>query len=622
MGRITINSNIAALNAERRLGQSTRSLQESFARLSSGLRITKASDDAAGLAIFSSLHLENRVYAQGVRNINDGISMMAIADGALEELTAITIRQIELSEQAANGALSSVQRQALEEEANSLVDEHNRILAVTSFNGIDILADLSQEIRIQGGFGDNGAINVVLGSQTTVGDGTFAASVSYEANNAPRWADLGDVNGDGKLDIVSSNYADDELSILLGNGDGSFRGPTTLATGTSPKGWFSDVNADGNLDIVNTDVGDNTVGVFLGNGDGSFKSRSTFATGAAPQFVAFDYINADSALDMVVVDRTSNTVSVLFGNGDGSFLARASYDVGSSPREVGIADFNGDSVLDLISVGASPDTVSVLLGNSNGTFKAANDYDTGTDPYELALGDLNGDAILDVVTPDQTGGTLSILLGNSNGSFRASVSIAVGSDPRSVALADFNGDNVLDIVNDNGDDNTITVLIGRGDGTFDAPYTYLTGTDVRQVIVADLNGDNVADLITSDRGDDAIGVFLGNTTTSGLASITQQYLSYSSHASARNELDALADHLDQISNVRGAVGSFQSRLQTSFGNLTVTRENFSSAESRIRDVDVAQEAARLVRAQILQQAGAAVLSQANQSPALALVLLG
>ena len=129
---ITINSNLA-LNAQRRLGQSTQSVQQSFTRLSSGLRINKASDDAAGLAISESLNVDARVYTQGIRNLNDGISLTNIAEGAMQELTNITIRQRELATQSANGTLSLQQRQALNQEANALVDEFNRI---TSEHGL------------------------------------------------------------------------------------------------------------------------------------------------------------------------------------------------------------------------------------------------------------------------------------------------------------------------------------------------------------------------------------------------------------------------------------------------------------------------------------------------------
>jgi flagellin-like hook-associated protein FlgL len=125
-GSITINSNLASLNTQRRLGENSKALEQCYTRLSSGMRINRASDDAAGLAVSESLNVDAKVFTQGIRNLNDGISLTNIAEGALHELSTITIRQRELATQAANGTLSLVQRQALNQEANALVSEFNR----------------------------------------------------------------------------------------------------------------------------------------------------------------------------------------------------------------------------------------------------------------------------------------------------------------------------------------------------------------------------------------------------------------------------------------------------------------------------------------------------------------
>ena len=120
VSRLTINSNIPALNAQRSLGNATRQLGESFTRLSSGLRINKSSDDAAGLAISESLKSDTRLFNQGVRNLNDGLSLLNVADGALNELTNIVTRLSELAEQSSNGTFSNKQRLALDKEAQSV----------------------------------------------------------------------------------------------------------------------------------------------------------------------------------------------------------------------------------------------------------------------------------------------------------------------------------------------------------------------------------------------------------------------------------------------------------------------------------------------------------------------
>jgi flagellin len=133
---ITINSNIPSLCAQRRLGESTQKLLSTYAHLSSGLRITKASDDAAGLALSESLNADARVFNEGMRNFNEAISLSNVSEGALRELASINTRQLELATQAANGVLSTAQRHALDEEANALVDEYNRIVQSTQFNDI------------------------------------------------------------------------------------------------------------------------------------------------------------------------------------------------------------------------------------------------------------------------------------------------------------------------------------------------------------------------------------------------------------------------------------------------------------------------------------------------------
>ena len=135
---LTINTNIASLNAQRRLGQSTSDLRQSFEKLSSGLRIVRARDDAAGLAIADTLKSDQRIASVAIRNANDGISLISISDGALAEIGNVLQRMGELSEQSANGTLSSTQRSALQNEFSALGSEVSRIARTTTFNGIQL----------------------------------------------------------------------------------------------------------------------------------------------------------------------------------------------------------------------------------------------------------------------------------------------------------------------------------------------------------------------------------------------------------------------------------------------------------------------------------------------------
>lgn len=148
---ITINTNISSLNAQRRLGQSSGQLNKSFEKLSSGLRIVRASDDAAGLAIADSLRADQRIASVAIRNANDGVSLISIADGALSEIGNVLARMAELSEQSANGTLTATQRSALSAEFVSLASEIERIAITTEFNGLKLLSGGAQ-VSLQIGF--------------------------------------------------------------------------------------------------------------------------------------------------------------------------------------------------------------------------------------------------------------------------------------------------------------------------------------------------------------------------------------------------------------------------------------------------------------------------------------
>ncbi len=184
---ITINTNIASLNAQRRLGQSSADLRQTFEKLSSGLRIVRAKDDAAGLAIADSLRADSRIASVAIRNANDGISLISISDGALNEIGNVLQRMGELAEQSANGTLSGTQRSALQNEFSSLGSEITRIARTTSFNGIQLLSGGSS-VSLQVGF-DSGANSQIsfTGTQGTLqslGLGTASEVLTFSLNAA------------------------------------------------------------------------------------------------------------------------------------------------------------------------------------------------------------------------------------------------------------------------------------------------------------------------------------------------------------------------------------------------------------------------------------------------------
>lgn len=618
VGGITINSNLAALNAQRRLGQNTRALEQSYTRLSSGLRISRASDDAAGLAISESLNVDARVFAQGVRNLNDGISLANIAEGALQELTNITVRQRELATQAANGTLSLHQRQALNQEANALVDEFNRIVSSADFNGTKLLDNTLAGLSLQGGYGTNGGIAFSLGEELArkTGDGTFQAQTSFAAGSAERSVVTGDLNGDGIEDIVVTNYILNFVSVLVGNGNGTFKARSSFRSLNNPgQVVLGDVNGDQIIDLITVESDYDTTSVFIGNGDATFHARVSFVTGDGPISLTTNDFNGDDILDLAVVGAYDGVLSLFIGNGNGTFKTRSAIPVGPLINYVGDCDVNSDGIFDLVVAGYDEDTASVLLGNGDGTFRKRSTYAIGPASRSLVFGDLNGDGTEDIVSGDYNADTATILLGNGDGTFKARISVATGGIPV-ISVGDLDGDGVLDIISADGLNDTASLILGNGDGTFKARSSFAVGPWASSIAAADFNSDGVLDLVTANQA--AVSVLLANTHDV----TTTPHINICTAQGAKEAMAIIDATLIRINTELGAIGSTQSRLGVALNTLGVSRENYISARSQICDADTAEESAKLVRNKILQQAAAAVLAQANRGPEIALTLLG
>ena len=201
---LTINTNIASLNAQRRLGNSTLSLQRTFEKLSSGLRIVRASDDAAGLAIADSLRADQRIGSVAIRNANDGISLISISDGALSEMGSVISRMGELAEQSSNGVLSTTQRSALDAEFKALGSEIERIAVTTEFNGLKLLSG-GDTISLQIGFNSStnsqisySGVQGTLASLGLAADGSSALIYSLNDTSTA----LGQASARSALDAV------------------------------------------------------------------------------------------------------------------------------------------------------------------------------------------------------------------------------------------------------------------------------------------------------------------------------------------------------------------------------------------------------------------------------------
>jgi flagellin len=616
---IRIGTNIDALSAERQLNSTSLQLSSTFQRLSSGQRINNASDDAAGLAVASDLTADSRVYGQALHNINDGISYLSVADGAVEQLKGITTRIKELSEQSANGVYSTPQRTAMNTEVSSLSNEYNRIVDATSFNGIQVFS--SGPLVLQMGYGGQELLQVAIGTATVtsattaVGDGTFQSGIS--TGGVAGWGANGDFNADGVQDMIAVSGT--SAYSYLSNGNGSFRASVSYILASSADYVISgDFNGDGKLDFISAETSPPTsqIEVFLGNGNGTFQSPASFSV-SKPFFIRAADVNGDGKLDLI--DGAQGSDAVYLGNGNGSFSALAWSATETFSGGIAIGDFNGDSKLDLATGDISNALVRVYVGNGNGTFSA-----TGVTlflpsaPKSIQTADLNGDAINDLVT--NTGALALVFIGNGNGTFAASTSYTYNGFAV-LSLADVNSDGKLDLLSPR--PNSLSVALGNGDGSFGAYKTYAYASSGATVSLADENGDGIVDAIIPSGG---ISVLFGNgsssSSTPGASAISHlSGLDITTTSNALSTLSTMSSTLDSLNSVSGIIGSSMSRLQTSLSTLTVRDQNYQAAAARITDADVAQESANLTRLEILQQAGQAVLAQANQQPRLALQLL-
>ena len=344
---------------------------------------------------------------------------------------------------------------------------------------------------------DDNTMSVLLGN----GDGTFQPQITYPVGSQPEAIVTGDFNGDGRTDlaVVNNNYSGPgTVSVLLGNGDGTFQPQSIYAVGNGPDSIVAgDFTGDGRIDLAVANEYANTVSVLLGNGDGTFQPQVTYAVGSEPDAIAAGDFTGDGRTDLAVANLLDNTVSVLLGNGDGTFQNQVTYAVGSWPGAIVTGNFTGDGRTDLAVANLLDNTVSVLLGNGNGTFQNQVTYAVGNTPTAIVTGDFTSDGRIDLAVANEYANTVSVLLGNGDGTFQPQVTYAVGSEPDAIAAGDFTGDGRTDLAVANQFDSTVSVLLGNGDGTFSNPGQFAT-TPYATPLVADVTGDGTNDVLVVD----------------------------------------------------------------------------------------------------------------------------
>ncbi|WP_099066659.1 beta strand repeat-containing protein [Nostoc linckia] len=351
---------------------------------------------------------------------------------------------------------------------------------------------------------------------------SFDPAVNYGVAPNPLTVTVGDFNGDGISDLVTSSNTSTNVSVLLGNGDGTFGTATNFNAIQPPSSVaIGDFNGDGISDLVTANSGFPTLSLLLGNGNGTFGTASSISAGGGAQHVAIGDFNGDGFSDLVTSNFSNNNLSVLLGNGDGTFGSATNYAVTNLPQHVAIGDFNGDGISDLVAPNTLTNNVSVLLGNGDGTFSSATNYAAGTRPTNVAIGDFNGDGFSDLATTNNGSNNISVLLGNGNGTFGTATNFAVGISPRGIAVGDFNGDGFSDLAVTNTSSGNLSVLLGNGDGSFGAATNFATTSFNRGIAVGDFNGDGKPDLVTANQNSNGSISVLLNTTPSNV-SITAQ----------------------------------------------------------------------------------------------------
>jgi hypothetical protein len=340
----------------------------------------------------------------------------------------------------------------------------------------------------------DGTISILQGN----GDGTFqpASTVQLPAGFQPTALAAYDFNGDGHQDlaVTSANASGvgGNVSILLGNGNGTFQPAVSAPTGNLPVAVavanFHNGLAGSNVDVAVSNQNDNSISIFQINFNGTFSTSSSSPTliklpsGYKPAGLATGTFTGSGFTDLVVADEGSNAVSVLLGNGDGTFQRRADYATGNSPVFVATGDFNGDGITDLaIADNGAPtatntgDSVTILLGQPNinnssvgtGTFAQGvqRDFPAGNGPTAIAVGDFNLQGLESLAVTDQADNAVSVLLNTGTGLFSPNFELPVDQAPVSIAAADFANSGNTDVATANHNSNDATVILNTASFT-------------------------------------------------------------------------------------------------------------------------------------------------------------
>jgi len=363
---------------------------------------------------------------------------------------------------------------------------------------------------------------VTLNTSTATTALTTQVTTSTGANSLPVWTTLADVNGDGILDLITSLYQTDSVTVQLGNGDGTFQAATTylIESGFGPAEVHAvslgSSTSSSTVDLIVGSFNLNQIAVLVGNGNGTFGSPTFYTVGSAsntPTSLTTGDFNDDGNLDVAVANTGDNTVSILMGHGDGTLtLFGTPINVGRDPEAIRAGDFNGDGYSDLAVANYSDGTVTTLLNNQSGGFTkttVSTGSGAGSGPQALAINGSGSSLLLAVANYHDN--TVSVMQSGGSGSFGAQTIVPVGKGPDDVNFADFNGDGIPDLAVSNYTDDTVNLALGSSGGSYTVLGPFSVGNSPYSAAVGDLDLDGTPDLVVSNCFSNNTGVLLDGT---------------------------------------------------------------------------------------------------------------
>ncbi len=322
--------------------------------------------------------------------------------------------------------------------------------------------------------------------------------------------DLGDANGDGLLDLFTSEFSSSRIiTVRLGNGSGGFASPARYASRGGDVVAI-DLTANGRSEIVTYDSQLENIHVLVGRKDGTYPGRtsSDLALESA-HAVSIRDVNGDGELDALVLHRESfGQLSTLLGDGTGAFTQAGEVFCAVNPADMAVGDLDGDGDPDVAVTSTNRDEVTFMINDGAGTFTSLGAVPTGDEPVVVELIDIDGDADLDAVTTCMGGQQIVLALNDGSGSFAAQPPHPLPYEPTASAIGDLDGDGLLDAAVIWQSRREVAILLGVGLGQFAPPTTYATQDTPFEIELADLDGDGNLDVVVS-TGDASIESFRG-----------------------------------------------------------------------------------------------------------------